>query len=508
MFKIPLSGHGCFPCVADVGSWLVCMPPIPHAEQSLLPPCVAGVGSCLVYVPSHVLSGLYYKRHQSLATGIATSGSGLGGAIMPIVFGKLIQIYGWKASLIVVAGLQLHLIVCAALLRSPPVDKACQTRKISDAKALLDRDKPMCKTESAAAVVEDARGVRVQKEITCQEKSAPPEDSKALLVGSESVTTRNGALAVNDECEKLLQVNALGFCPDEHKPISIRERFSACASAKKTFHDHAQILSTQDANHIDPIKDFQQTKTGCFKVHTDGEKMKDTENGNPQAERTDVFLTSDDDIKVLRHIYLFTNVGFDVYFVSSIMWNAAASVVLSFGPEYTSECGISDIDSAWLLTILGLGDFVGGIIGGVIGNIWVRHRRGQYIVANVLFGLCIAAYPFGSTFGEFAAMMLCAGLTFGVVLGLLVVVLIDLIGSHNLGDGLGYIMLSNGIGAFAGPSLAGTFISCHFDELREQVLIITTTKRISVWQNFNRLVGEMGEKIGFDIAFERRKHNV
>ena len=36
-------------------------------------------------------------------------------------------------------------------------------------------------------------------------------------------------------------------------------------------------------------------------------------------------------------------------------------------------------------------------------------------------------------------------------------------------------------------------------------MIITTTKRISVRQNFNRLVGEMGEKMGFEIAFDRRK---
>ena len=449
----------CFICLLLTG-----VGPTPHVEKSVLPHCVAGVGSCLVYVPSHVLSGLYYQRHQSLATGIATSGSGLGGAIMPIIFGKLIQIYGWKGSLIVVAGLQLHLIVFAALLRSPPVDKSLQTNKNCETKALLGEEKSTCETKPAAAVAKDAQGLAVQEETTCEAKSVVPEDSKALLVGSEPLATRSGALAINDdECKKLSQVNALGFSPNGREPL--RESFSAGESGKKTCCDSALSFPTEDADCTDPINNSKQAeKTGFIsnKVPANVEKIKNVEPRNPESEKMDMLLTDNDDIKVLHHVYLFTDVGFDVFFISNMLWNATAAMVLAFGPEFTTECGISDMNSAWLLAILGLGDFVGGIIGGVIGNIWVRHRQTQYIVANILFGVCVAMFPFGSTFDEFVAIMLSAGLVFGVVLGLLVVVLIDLIGTNSLGDGLGYIMLANGMGAFAGPGLTGTFTSCHF----------------------------------------------
>ena len=81
---------------------------------------LAGLGYCLAYVPSAVLCGLYYCKHRSLATGIATAGSGLGATLFPIIFHHIIERYGWRGSLFIVAGLNLHLFVFAALLWPVP----------------------------------------------------------------------------------------------------------------------------------------------------------------------------------------------------------------------------------------------------------------------------------------------------------------------------------------------------------------------------------------------------
>ena len=75
-----------------------------------------------MYVPSHVLSGLYFNKHRSLATGIATAGSGMGATIFPIIIYNLIEYYGWRGSLFIMAGLNLHLLIFSALLF--PVPKA------------------------------------------------------------------------------------------------------------------------------------------------------------------------------------------------------------------------------------------------------------------------------------------------------------------------------------------------------------------------------------------------
>ncbi|XP_045162792.2 monocarboxylate transporter 14-like [Mercenaria mercenaria] len=86
---------------------------------------LSGLGYCLVYVPSHVLSGLYFLKHRSLSTGIATAGSGMGAAVFPIIMFNIIDYYGWRGSLFIVSGLNLHLLIFAALLR--PVPKKLST---------------------------------------------------------------------------------------------------------------------------------------------------------------------------------------------------------------------------------------------------------------------------------------------------------------------------------------------------------------------------------------------
>lgn len=84
---------------------------------------IIGLGYCLLYVPSHTMSGLYYDKHRSLATGVATAGSGLGGIVFPNLVQYLIDEYGWRGSLLVVAGINLNAFVFSALLRDSPLQK-------------------------------------------------------------------------------------------------------------------------------------------------------------------------------------------------------------------------------------------------------------------------------------------------------------------------------------------------------------------------------------------------
>ena len=381
----------------------------------------AGLGISLVYLPSHVLCGLYYERHQSLATGIATSGSGLGGAIMPIVIGTLIEDYGWKGSLIIVGGIELHLIVCAALLRPPPTGKAAEKTKDRKTHALLNGT--CSRSEDGSANEADRKSTeplgRYKEELTS------PEDT-----GRETTATDEKASAINNTGVEFQAFTESILCKSD--TLNEGEGISA----------DKQELATKPADCPGDtyIAQPQVSTDTSSRQHT----MADSESCPAETEA-----------KVLRQIYLFTDAGFDIYFLSCVFWNIGATTVLSFGPEFTTEAGISALDSAWLLTLFGLGSFVGSLIGGMTGNTWTKTRESQYVAANFLLGICTAVVPLGSTFGEFAAILLTDGIAFGVILGLLVVVLTDIVGTNNLGDGLGYIMLANGIGAFVGPSLTG-----------------------------------------------------
>lgn len=77
---------------------------------------LVGLGFAMAYLPSSVLGGLYFEKHRSLASGIVTSGSGLGQTVFQLLCHALIQHYGWKGSLFILAGLMLQCLVCAAML--------------------------------------------------------------------------------------------------------------------------------------------------------------------------------------------------------------------------------------------------------------------------------------------------------------------------------------------------------------------------------------------------------
>ncbi|KAL8584946.1 hypothetical protein ACOMHN_043582 [Nucella lapillus] len=399
--KITLLGSA----MVSVGIFL--MPFLPYIPSLCL--CfgvLAGLGSCFVYVPSHVLSGLYYERHQSLSTGIATSGSGLGGAIMPVVIGKLIEYYGWKGSLIFMAGLELHLFIFSALLRPPPAPKK-------------STDPPLLELNSV-----DKKG----------DLDLDSTNDALAVVSTSQTEVPRASLAVAEETEEVVVENSCGLSEGSVGGKGVDQNGTSPAPESE---DTAFIGKTESAEAARPDPDPGSGSGELVKVSGTGMKQ-----GKVKK-------------KKLLNIYLFTDLGFNVYFLSSIFWNATGACYLAFGPEKMAETGISALNSAFLLTVFGMGNFVGGVIGGLIGNVWVDHRITQYSCANIALGVCAFVFPFGRVFDEFAAILVCAGLSFGVVLGLLVVVLIDLIGTENLSDGLGYIMLANGIGAFAGPALTG-----------------------------------------------------
>ncbi|CAL1546525.1 unnamed protein product [Lymnaea stagnalis] len=298
---------------------LIGMPILPYIPAMCI--CfgvLTGFGCCCTYIPSHVLSGLYYDKYRSLATGVSTSGSGLGGAIMPVVVGLLIEHYTWKGSLIVVAGLCLHLFVFAALLRKPP----------------------------------------------------PLQTSGNICIAEEE----------NEE----------------------------------------QVAHEQDPSRFDFI----------------------TNHAKPVPNSS-------------RHFFIFTNCRFNIYFCSNIMWNAGCSIINSFGPEFLREKGLTPMEAAWLSGAFGLGCFVGGIVGGVFGNFKFVNRQIFYTVSNILMGILLIIFPMLGHIGLYTLCLVLSGIFFGVILGLLIVVLTDLIGIESLGNGLGYLMLSNGLGTFIGPPLAG-----------------------------------------------------
>jgi len=81
---------------------------------------VAGLGISLIYVPSIVIISGYFERRRALATGIAVSGSGIGMIVLAPFVEWLLEVYGWRGTLLIEAGLLLNCCGCAVIFLPPP----------------------------------------------------------------------------------------------------------------------------------------------------------------------------------------------------------------------------------------------------------------------------------------------------------------------------------------------------------------------------------------------------
>ena len=163
--------------------------------------------------------------------------------------------------------------------------------------------------------------------------------------------------------------------------------------------------------------------------------------------------TASDEMK--KHIAILLNFDFIVYFISTLLWSLTTTLFLTFGPDFFVRQGHSDIDAAFVFTFYGVGQFFGCIGVSVVGSFVGRQRMLMYVLANVLTGAFMAVVPFFSSFTEISAMLVGLGLVYGGILGLYMIVMVDIVGTDDMDIGLGYIMLGSGIGCFIGPPVGG-----------------------------------------------------
>lgn len=92
-------------------------PLIPLAD---LEPLLAGLGWALVFTPSLGAVSRYFPTRRAMATGLAMAGASVVGLALGPLIPLLLDAYGWRGSLLLLAALSFNLMVAGALLR--PLD--------------------------------------------------------------------------------------------------------------------------------------------------------------------------------------------------------------------------------------------------------------------------------------------------------------------------------------------------------------------------------------------------
>ena len=80
-------------------------------------------------LPAYLSVGFYFDKKRALATGIASSGTGVGTLILAPVTAQLLELMDWKNTVVMIGGLFLHTVLCGAVMRpmyfSPKSRESC-----------------------------------------------------------------------------------------------------------------------------------------------------------------------------------------------------------------------------------------------------------------------------------------------------------------------------------------------------------------------------------------------
>lgn len=80
---------------------------------------IAGLGLGLVYVTAVVSIAYWFEKKRNLATGLGACGTGVGTFIYAPMTQYFIEEYGWRGTILLLAGTLLNLCVCGCVMRDP-----------------------------------------------------------------------------------------------------------------------------------------------------------------------------------------------------------------------------------------------------------------------------------------------------------------------------------------------------------------------------------------------------
>ncbi|KAL8585917.1 hypothetical protein ACOMHN_061078 [Nucella lapillus] len=78
---------------------------------------VAGTGFSMIFLPAIIVVGLYFSKKRAIATGIATSGSGLGTFAYAYLCDQLLRIFTWRKTILILCGILLNCLACGLIFR-------------------------------------------------------------------------------------------------------------------------------------------------------------------------------------------------------------------------------------------------------------------------------------------------------------------------------------------------------------------------------------------------------
>ncbi|ENN77329.1 hypothetical protein YQE_06155, partial [Dendroctonus ponderosae] len=428
--------------------------------QNVLTLCITigigtGFGFGLIYLPAIVSVTMYFEKKRSLATGIAVCGSGFGTFIFAPIISRLLSEFGWRGSILIIAGIVLECTLFGALFR--PLENDTTAPKKED--HLLVK---ACDAKVDIHVSEHDFTEYAPSYLNGSNQMHRPHSVAHFTLPKSYKHEMNGNIPQNikpSDVTRLALSQPMLTQSETHYRSHQHGRHHGPIDRPDIFYQGSlmNIPSYRSRLDLKPGEislDDRRHSSFSYKKHY--RSADDEEEDAKLCGLIPCSLETKDTLHEMLDFSLFKDPTFILFSTSNLLTSIGFSIPYVYIVPKAKELGIDIKTAGMLISIIGAANTVGRIVLGYISDKpWINRLQ----VYNWCLTICGAATfisAFCFAFYSLAIYSAVFGFTIGAYVGLTSVILVDLLGLERLTNAFGLLLLFQGIASLVGPPIAGS----------------------------------------------------
>ncbi|XP_015925499.1 monocarboxylate transporter 9 [Parasteatoda tepidariorum] len=403
---------------------------------------IHGFGEAFANTLFQVVVNQYFEKYRSTASGIAMSGACIGSVFFSFLIEFLRETYGLQGTFLILAGVILHVVPAAMLLKSPSWITNPETKPVEKAqlKRILKNNGPVYSVPS------DYIKSNAEKRKSIVSLSPSLLEKNEIMKASNNIMKSHSAANLISTLEKKLE-NEKGF---DNLVFALENEKNETKSYKPALEKQLSfqnLFSTSKENNSTPNSRNLSRQTS---LKEDFQK-EDIEKKVEDDKKESVL----DSIKTIGRLY--TN---PIYVLACV---GMATYVFIFIPimtsmiDYSQDKGLPDSIGKYLVHTMAVGDIIGRLCFG-----WVTDKNyislpHYMILTLVLQGTFLLLLPLASSLWAYLILLAFYAMTAGSMMVRLPVIVLKNVKKEEQSVAMGCVGFASGLVPLGVPSLIGHF---------------------------------------------------
>ena len=376
-----------------------------------------GFGFVMMALSSLIAVNEIFDKRQSLAIGVYQAGGSVGGFVFNPVIQNLIETYGWRGALLIMAGVVLHGMFFGLVIFSI---------RRSDQKASGDRKCINKRKEEVSKQVDDEDKPFIKQPLPDYHRFHLDSFGSMTLYVKPPSKLKDG-LQENGHVPKLSNSNGVYKTDTTHPNVSNE------GNAEYDNHSDSQYLQAEVANRTNASSKISDNET-----------------------KSDSTLTKV--LAIFHQIFpytVFSHLPTSIFVIAAGIRAFGFFVPFLLLADFAVDKGVTVEGAAWLASALGISGAVSRVVLGWIGDFPCVDRLYLYILCLIVGGVFSAISPFFDSYGLLMLYACVYGITMGGECSLTPVICNDVAGKSKLPETYGMLQTLCGIGGVCGAPLSG-----------------------------------------------------